>query len=200
MNPLGIPPLFCLRERQLQLRVLPSLLQFIHLIKGNYFANNIPYSIDELNLHITTAACVSVTPHSTSVQFDKMERKAVMHSLTSLLPKFTDPDPDIRYMSLNDIHTTLEAANPSFLVQESHLIGKLAEGLLRALEDQHGEVQNQALKWWVVILLSSSNSVCDIDGLRHMLICSGPFQLLPPCPSRLTKHSGFPAPETVRID
>lgn len=74
-----------------------------------------------------------------------------MHSLTSLLPKFTDPDPDIRYMSLNDLHITLESSNPSFLSQESHLISKLAEGLLRALEDQHGEVQNQALKWYVVI-------------------------------------------------
>ncbi|KAI1951384.1 hypothetical protein LOZ12_002517 [Ophidiomyces ophidiicola] len=75
-----------------------------------------------------------------------MDRKTVVISLSSLLPKFSDPDPDIRYMSLNDLHDILVNPNSSFLPQEQHYISKVSEGLLKALEDQHGEVQNQALK------------------------------------------------------
>lgn len=77
------------------------------------------------------------------------DRQATQQSLNSLLSKLTDPDPDIRYMSLNDLLTTLEQANSAYLSQDVHSCSKLVEGLLKALEDQHGEVQNQALKWYV---------------------------------------------------
>lgn len=77
------------------------------------------------------------------------DRQATQQSLNSLLSKLTDPDPDIRYMSLNDLLTTLEQANSAYLAQDVHSCSKLVEGLLKALEDPHGEVQNQALKWYV---------------------------------------------------
>lgn len=77
------------------------------------------------------------------------DRQATQQSVNSLLAKLTDPDPDIRYMSLNDLLTTLEQANSAYLSQDVQSCSRLVEGLLKALEDQHGEVQNQALKWYV---------------------------------------------------
>ncbi|EEQ89919.1 hypothetical protein RJZ56_004777 [Blastomyces dermatitidis] len=74
------------------------------------------------------------------------DRQTIQQSLNALLGKLTDPDPDIRYMSLNDLLTTIEQANSAYLSQDVHSCSRLVEGLLKALEDQHGEVQNQALK------------------------------------------------------
>ncbi|PGH03403.1 hypothetical protein AJ79_07369 [Helicocarpus griseus UAMH5409] len=74
------------------------------------------------------------------------DRQATQQSVNSLLAKLTDPDPDIRYMSLNDLLTTLEHAQSAYLSQDTQSCTRLVEGLLKALEDQHGEVQNQALK------------------------------------------------------
>lgn len=75
------------------------------------------------------------------------DRQTTQHSLTMLLSKLTDPDPDIRYMSLNDLLGILDNSSSAFLSQDSSSCSKLVEGLLKTLEDQHGEVQNQALKW-----------------------------------------------------
>ncbi|ODH53216.1 hypothetical protein GX48_00752 [Paracoccidioides brasiliensis] len=74
------------------------------------------------------------------------EKHTAQQSLNALLSKLSDPDPDIRYMSLNDLLTTLEQPNSAFLSQDTQSCSRLVEGLLKALEDQHGEVQNQALK------------------------------------------------------
>ncbi|EFW19554.1 hypothetical protein D8B26_007767 [Coccidioides posadasii str. Silveira] len=96
-----------------------------------------------------------------------MERKAVAHNLSLLLQKFTDPDPDLRYMSLNDLHGILENQNSSFLPQDPRLLGRIAEGLLKALEDQHGEVQNQALKCFSPLARRVSDQVLSYL-LQHL--------------------------------
>ena len=44
----------------------------------------------------------------------------------------------------------------SFLTSDRTSSTKLADGLLKALDDQHGEVQNQALKWYAATLLYNS--------------------------------------------
>ena len=75
------------------------------------------------------------------------EKYQIQQSLHSLLEKFSDPDPDIRYMSLNDLHALLQKQQAAYLSQDPLMGGRVAEGLLKALEDQHGEVQNQALRW-----------------------------------------------------
>lgn len=75
------------------------------------------------------------------------DRQAVQHTLNNLLHKLDDPDPDMRYMSLNDLLGLLNNPNSSYLAHDQGSASKLAEGLLKALDDQHGDVQNQALKW-----------------------------------------------------
>ena len=77
------------------------------------------------------------------------ERQATQHTLNGLLSKFSDPDPDMRYMSLNDLLGILDSPSSAYLSHDQASSSKLAEGLLKALDDQHGDVQNQALKWSV---------------------------------------------------
>lgn len=77
------------------------------------------------------------------------DRQATQANLNGLLSKLDDPDPDMRYMSLNDLLGILNSQNSAYLAQDQRSSTKLAEGLLKALDDQHGDVQNQALKWSV---------------------------------------------------
>ena len=65
----------------------------------------------------------------------------------ALLPKLSDADADLRYMSLNDLYSTLEAGSPTFLATDYHSSAKIIDGVLMTLDDQNGEVQNQAIKW-----------------------------------------------------
>lgn len=78
------------------------------------------------------------------------------HTVNSLLVKVSDPDPDIRYMSLNDLFGILTSPGSAFLTHDSATAKKLADTLLSALDDQNGEVQNQALKWYRATRSSSS--------------------------------------------
>ncbi|KAL4882594.1 armadillo-type protein [Aspergillus karnatakaensis] len=74
------------------------------------------------------------------------DRQAVQQNLNGLLSKLDDADPDMRYMSLNDLYNVLNNPSSSYLTNDQFAASKLAEGLLKALDDQHGDVQNQALK------------------------------------------------------
>ncbi|KAL3479298.1 armadillo-type protein [Aspergillus californicus] len=74
------------------------------------------------------------------------ERQAVQQTLNGLLSKLDDADPDLRYMSLNDLYGVLSNSSSSYLSHDQFYANKLAESLLKALDDQHGDVQNQALK------------------------------------------------------
>lgn len=79
------------------------------------------------------------------------DRQATQQSLNALLSKLDDPDPDMRYMSLNDLLGILNSPNSSYLPHDQFSSTRLADGLLKALDDQHGDVQNQALKWSVQV-------------------------------------------------
>lgn len=68
------------------------------------------------------------------------------HNVASLLPKLNDADPDIRYMTLNDLHTMLESGGPTFLLHDYTTCAKVVDGLLHTLNDGNGDVQNQAIK------------------------------------------------------
>ena len=68
-------------------------------------------------------------------------------SVLALLPKLTDADADLRYMSLNDLYSVLNNSTPNFLMNDFHTCAKVVECLLKTLDDSHGEVQNQAIKW-----------------------------------------------------
>lgn len=67
--------------------------------------------------------------------------------IIALLPKLSDADADIRYMSLNDLDNILKSGSPGFLTNEYHTSAKTVECLLKTLDDTNGEVQNQAIKW-----------------------------------------------------
>jgi hypothetical protein len=77
------------------------------------------------------------------------DRHVTQQSILALLGKLDDPDADLRYMSLNDLFNILSNPNSSFLTSDERSASRLADGLLKALDDQHGDVQNQALKWCV---------------------------------------------------
>lgn len=66
--------------------------------------------------------------------------------VVALLPKLNDADSDIRYMSLNDLYNVLQNGAPNFLISDYHTCAKAVEGLLKTLDDQNGEVQNQAIR------------------------------------------------------
>ena len=72
---------------------------------------------------------------------------ATSHSMVALVPKFTDPDADIRYMSLSDLTKMLGTAPQSVFSSDISACTKLVDGLVQALDDKNGEVQNQSLKW-----------------------------------------------------
>lgn len=67
--------------------------------------------------------------------------------VVALLPKLSDADADIRYMSLNDLDNILRSGNAGFLTNEYHTCARTVEQLLKTLDDANGEVQNQAIKW-----------------------------------------------------
>ena len=75
------------------------------------------------------------------------DRATVAQGIAALLSKLSDPDPDIRYMQLSDLSNILSAPASSYINTDNHTAARIIEGLLKALSDQHGEVQNQALKW-----------------------------------------------------
>ncbi|KAJ5488616.1 Cullin-associated NEDD8-dissociated protein 1N-terminal part [Penicillium diatomitis] len=78
------------------------------------------------------------------------DRSLVQQTILGHVSKMNDPDADLRYMSLNDLHTVLTNSNSSFLSSDHRTSAKLVEGLMKALDDQHGDVQNQALKWYTI--------------------------------------------------
>lgn len=70
-------------------------------------------------------------------------------SISVLLNKLNDPDPDIRFMQLSDLAYILTSPTSEHLKNDPGQAGRIIDGLLKSLADQHGEVQNQALKWQV---------------------------------------------------
>lgn len=78
------------------------------------------------------------------------DRQVIHQNIVTLLAKLDDPDADLRFMSLNDLFGILSSPASGFLSGESRISAQLTDGLLKALEDQHGDVQNQSLKWYLL--------------------------------------------------
>lgn len=68
-------------------------------------------------------------------------------TISQLLPKISDADPDFRFMALNDLLTAFTNAKPDFLNHDYNTAARTVDQVVRALDDQNGEVQNQAIKW-----------------------------------------------------
>lgn len=81
-----------------------------------------------------------------------MARNNTAQNISNLLTKLDDPDPDIRYMQLNDLNTILSAPGSDTLRNDTHTAARVIDRLMKALSDSNGEVQNQALKWYLYSL------------------------------------------------
>lgn len=61
----------------------------------------------------------------------------------------SSPDSDYRFMSLNDLLSILTSPNGSLAQADTALAGRVIDGVVKALDDANGEVQNLAVKWYV---------------------------------------------------
>lgn len=64
--------------------------------------------------------------------------------------KLGDSDPDFRFMSLNDLLQLLNNAKPDFLHHDYNIAARTVDSIIKTLDDQNGEVQNLAIKWYVL--------------------------------------------------
>ncbi|KAF2863161.1 TIP120-domain-containing protein [Piedraia hortae CBS 480.64] len=62
-----------------------------------------------------------------------------------MVSKLRNADPDIRYMTLADLRSTLMNNPDSLYLREDVTCAKILQGLLEALIDKNGDVQNEAL-------------------------------------------------------
>ncbi|TWU73359.1 hypothetical protein ED733_000451 [Metarhizium rileyi] len=67
-------------------------------------------------------------------------------SVTSLVSKLSDADPDFRFMSLNDLLHLLTIAKSDFLQHDYNTAARAVDSIIKTLDDQNGEVQNMAIK------------------------------------------------------
>lgn len=62
-------------------------------------------------------------------------------------------------MSLNDLFTVLTIGKPDFLHNDYNTAARAVDGILKTLDDQNGEVQNLAIKWygdlWYLVSLTN---------------------------------------------
>lgn len=70
------------------------------------------------------------------------------HTVGALLPKLHDADPDYRFMSLNDLFQVLTIGKPDLLTNDYNTAARTVDGIIKTLDDQNGEVQNLAIKWY----------------------------------------------------
>jgi cullin-associated NEDD8-dissociated protein 1 len=67
--------------------------------------------------------------------------------IVSLLGKIGDPDPDFRFMSLQDLLDVLTNCRPEFLASNHTLALRCLDEIIKTLDDTNGEVQGVAMKW-----------------------------------------------------
>lgn len=75
------------------------------------------------------------------------------YQIQALLEKLNNPDSDFRFMSLNDLHSHL-MSNNNPLSSDSGLSLRVIDGVIKALDDANGEVQNLAVKWCIAAVPS----------------------------------------------
>ncbi|KAJ0117050.1 hypothetical protein J7T55_003466 [Diaporthe amygdali] len=68
------------------------------------------------------------------------------HTVISLLGKLNDTDPDFRFMALNDLIAVFANAKNDMLHHDYNTAARTIDHVVKALDDQNGEVQNQAIK------------------------------------------------------
>ncbi|KAI0123157.1 TATA-binding protein interacting [Xylariales sp. AK1849] len=69
-----------------------------------------------------------------------------INTINTLLAKLSDPDPDFRFMSLNDLNQILSKHRVDLLHNDYNTASRVVDAVIKALDDQNGEVQNLALR------------------------------------------------------
>ncbi|KAI1848562.1 hypothetical protein JX266_005421 [Neoarthrinium moseri] len=69
-----------------------------------------------------------------------------VQTINQLLGKLSDPDPDHRFMSLEDLKQILSKHRVDLLHNDYNTASRVADAVIKSLDDQHGEVQNLALR------------------------------------------------------
>lgn len=74
-------------------------------------------------------------------------QNATAQTVMQVLGKISDPDPDLRFMSLNDLNAILLASPTAVTNNDYNTTTKIVEALLKSFRDHNAEVQNAAIKW-----------------------------------------------------
>ncbi|KAJ6262000.1 hypothetical protein Dda_2801 [Drechslerella dactyloides] len=106
--------------------------------------------------------------------------------INPILQRLSDADSDFRFMALNDLHS-LVTASSNTLSNDTGTTARLIDGVVKALDDSNGEVQNLAVKWWLTslleklaeLILTSSDPSIPATALRLVI-------------SSLPKYGGAP--------
>lgn len=80
-----------------------------------------------------------------------MATQASPGAILALVQKLSDPDPDFRFMALNDLLQILTNAKGDLLVHDYSVAARTVDAIINTLGDQNGEVQNLAIKWYEVL-------------------------------------------------
>ena len=76
-----------------------------------------------------------------------MTTQASPQAVIGLVQKLGDPDPDFRFMALNDLLAILNSAKGDLLAHDYSIAARTVDAIIKTLDDQNGEVQNLAIKW-----------------------------------------------------
>lgn len=88
-------------------------------------------------------------------------------SVAVLTPRLWDADPDIRYMSLNDLKSIFDGTQAAFLGHDYMQCAKIVDGFLHTLVDTNGEVQNLTIKCLGSFVLKTDPKI--LSPLVHKL-------------------------------
>lgn len=111
------------------------------------------------------------------------------HTVIQLLGKLNDTDPDFRFMALNDLIAVFANAKNDMLHHDYNTAARTIDHVVKALDDQNGEVQNQAIKWQVY--LPPYLTCCFYANLLPLyslgpLVAKTPANLIAPLIEKLT--------------
>ncbi|CAZ86279.1 unnamed protein product [Tuber melanosporum] len=126
-----------------------------------------------------------------------MANASTPFALQSLLEKMSSPDSDYRFMSLNDLLSILTSPNASLTQADSNLTSRVIDGVVKALDDANGEVQNLAVKCLGPLVLKvRDNQIAPlIDRLTTLSMTSTDPSI--PSTALRTIISSLPRPKTL---
>ena len=79
------------------------------------------------------------------------DRNQLAKDMIAFTTQIADPDPDIRFMQLYELEANLRLNVAEYLRADYNSIARIIDGLVKALTDTNGEVQNQAVKWYFFV-------------------------------------------------